>query len=131
MRHCRGFRWRRRGLDRADGNVAVIGNQFYAGSAAADLAAHTLPFPGARNRQAQLGLDLPIPGSRLHLKANPRGHGQIDGPIPVVDRDFPERRHHPHRDVSIPILYPQIAGDPGAFNILGAGRDSGRTGGGV
>jgi hypothetical protein len=67
----------------------VIGNQFDAWSTTANLAAHTLPFPSARDRQAQLGLDLTVPGGRLHLEANPMGHSQINCPIAIVDRHLP------------------------------------------
>ena len=97
---CRGRRGR---FDRADRNVAVIGDQLDAGAAAAYLAGHALAFAGAGDRQVQLGLDVPVPGGGLQLKACALGHGQVDGAIAVVDlqlppaaRSRPQRYLRPH-----------------------------------
>jgi hypothetical protein len=78
----------------------VICNEFDARPATAYLAAHTLTFPGARDRQAQLRLDLPVPGGSVHLKSGTRGNGQVNGPVSIVDRDLSQRRDHPRRDIS-------------------------------
>ena len=62
-------------------------------------------------------------------KACVPGYGEVDRSIAVVNLELAHGRDHAHRDVPVSVLHPQVAGDLGALDILGAGRDSHRTGG--
>ena len=87
------------------------------------------PSPALVTGRSSLESMSPFLAVACRSKARTPGHGQLDLAIAVVNLQLAHGRDRAHRDVAISILDPQVAGNAGALDVLGAGRDSRRAGG--